>query len=445
MLGVGGRARMTRRGWMRAAAGVAAVPALGAAACAPQNAQPPSPEAAPATVQFYFGTAGPPEIQLYTTLKEGFEKQYPKYKMDLLPAENEIEKALTMMAAGTPPDVYWNRVRNSQVLIRRDALADILPLMKRDKLTQDDYWPSAVKAYSYKGGYFGLPTSASSNAVYFNKLHFKQVGIPTPDQLEKQGKWDWDALVDTARKLTRTDSSGKKLWGFLRPSGLTLTVMYMWQNGGKPFSDDRTQCLVNSPECIAAEQWITDLVLKHQVCPPVVDPSGADFRKNALVAMEQAGRYLLPDAVPAMQSGAIDMGMVVAPKGPKNATTRGDDLASSILKSTKVLEAAWAWSKYWASDEGQLVVLKSNRSYTSRKSIAKNPAILKQVLNDWEDADQYFVGLNRTEMFPVTPKFPQVTDAFNAEEKKAHAGDQTVKQAMDNAYQQITPMLKEPF
>ena len=61
------------------------------------------------------------------------------------------------MAAGTPPDVYWNRVRASQVLIRREALVDVLPLMKRDKLTQDDFWPSAVRAYTYKGGYSACP------------------------------------------------------------------------------------------------------------------------------------------------------------------------------------------------------------------------------------------------------------------------------------------------
>ena len=127
-----------------------------------------------------------------------------------------------LMAAGTPPDVYWNRQRTSQVLIRRDALADVLPLMKRDKMTQDDYWPSAVKTYSYKGGYFGLPTSSSSNALYFNKIHFKQVGVPLPTDLQKQGKWDWDALLETARKLTRSDATGKKFWGFLRPTGLTL-------------------------------------------------------------------------------------------------------------------------------------------------------------------------------------------------------------------------------
>jgi hypothetical protein len=42
--------------------------------------------------------------------------------------------------AGTPPDVSWNRVRTSQVLIRREgSLVDLVPLMKRDNLTQDDF------------------------------------------------------------------------------------------------------------------------------------------------------------------------------------------------------------------------------------------------------------------------------------------------------------------
>ncbi len=436
------RAAVTRR----SLAAVAVTPLL--AACGQAGQQATTTEAQPAKVQFYFGTAGAPEIQLYTTLKEGFEKQFPKYTIELIPAENETEKALTMMSAGTPPDIYWNRVRASQVFIRRDALVDLLPLMKRDKLSQDDFWPSAIRAYTYKGGFFGLPTSASSNALYFNKIHFRAVGLPLPNDLEKQGKWNWDALVDTARKLTRTEAGGKKIWGFSRPSGLTLTVQYIWQNGGTPFSEDRTQSLITSAEVMGAEQWLADLVLKHQVSAPPGDPADGDnpFRTDGIVAMQQSGRFAMPGIVQGTQAGTIDPGMVVAPKGPKKDTTRGDDLASSILKTSKVVEAAWAFSKYWASEEGQLVVLKSNRSYTSRRSIAKNPSILKQVLNPWEDGDAYYTGLQRGEVFPVTPKFvPQVRDTFDREEKLAHAGTKTVRDAMQTAHTEISPMLKEPF
>src|ERR687893_602718 len=134
----------------------------------------------------------------------------------------------------------------------------------------------------------------------------------------------------------------------------------------------------------------------------------------------------MPGIVQGTQAGTVDPGMVVAPKGPKRDTTRGDDLAASILKTSKVLPAAWAFAVHWASEEGQQIVLKSNRSYTSRRSVARNANVLKQVLNPWEDGEAYFAGLQRGEVFPVTPKFvPQVRDTFDAEERQAHAGTKT--------------------
>lgn len=403
-------------------------------------------EAAPATVQFYF-SGNQATVELYQALKEAFERTHPKYKLELVQGESEIEKLLTLIAAGTPTDVFWNRVRTSQVLIRREgSLVDILPLMKRDKLTQDDFWPSAVKAYSYKGGYYGLPTSASSSALYFNKEHFRQVGVPLPNELEKQGKWNWETLIDTAKKLSRIDpATGKKRFGYMRNEGLVQNVQYMWQNGGVPFSEDRTKCLLTSPESTGGIQFLADLILKHQVTPRRDDPDSPNFAQKLSVSMDLSGRYRLPDMLPALESRSLDAGMATAPKGPKKATTRGDDLAASILKSTKVPEAAWAFAKLWAGEEGQLIVLKSNRSYTSRRSIARNPSILKQVLHPWEDGETYFNGLNRTEVFPATPKFPEVTSIYAREERAAFLGEKTVKQALDTACHEIAPLLQEPF
>ena len=169
--------------------------------------------------------------------------------------------------------------------------------------------------------------------------------------------------------------------GFLRPSGLALTVQYMWQNGGTPFSDDRTQCLLTSTECVGAVQFLTDLVLKHQVSPGRTEPGRRQLpRQRPRLPWSSPGATCCRSTCRGPSPGPIDPGMVVAPKGPKKDTTRGDDLAASILKTSKAVEAAWAFATYWASEEGQLVVLKSNRSYTARRSIARNPAILKQVL-----------------------------------------------------------------
>lgn len=443
-----GEHTVTRRTLLeRTSRGAAALGAASLAACGPLQPGAGAPRAGtPAKVEFYF-SGDLVTRDLFVTLKETYERQYPNYRLELLHADTELDKMLTLLQAGTPPDAYWNRVRTSQALMRREnTLVDLLPLMKRDKLDQKDFWPSAVKAYTYKGGYYGLPTSASSNAVYFNRAHFRAVGLPFPDQLDKQGRWNWDALVENARKLTRVDTaSGQKLFGFLRPGGLVLTVMYMWQNGGTPFSEDRRQCLLSSKECVGAVQFLADLVRKHQVAPAIGEEGNPNYRTNFRVAMEQSGRFIMASLLPALQSASLDPGMVLAPKGPKTNTTRGDDLAASVLKATKALEAAWAYGKLWSSKEGQLIVLKSNRSYTARKSVARDQALLKQVLHPWEDGDLYFTGLERTEVFPVTPQFLEVQRTYARELDSAYKGEKTPRQAMDAACQEIQPLLSQPF
>ncbi len=72
--------RMTRRRWLGTLPlGAPALAACGAGA----TGMTPRPEAGPATVQFYF-SGGVPEQQLYASLKEVYERQYPKYKLELV-------------------------------------------------------------------------------------------------------------------------------------------------------------------------------------------------------------------------------------------------------------------------------------------------------------------------------------------------------------------------
>lgn len=441
---------VTRRHWLTTAAvGGASLPLVLTACGQPtSNTSAPKPAAGPATVQYLFNASGGPDLQVHLDLKDAYERKYPQRTLELIQVPNDptlVEKLLAMLASNTEPDVFWNRVRTSQVFIRREVLANLDPYMKRDKIDKKDFWPSAIKAYTFNGGYFAYPTSASSNAVYYNKRHFAEAGLTPPPELEKKGTWDWNALLETSKKLTKTNAQGQKQFGFMRPGGLVLTVQYMWQNGGIPFTEDRKTCRLDSKECVGAVEFLVDLVRKHQVSPPIGAEGNPNFRTNFRVSMEQAGRYILPSLAPALESNSIEPGMVVAPKGPKQATTRGDDLGASILKSSKEMEATWDFAKLWGSDEGQLIVLKSNRSYTSRRSVARNQALLKQVLLPFEDAEAYLKGLERTEVFPVTPQFPDVMKIYATHLDAAYKGEETSRQAMEAACREIEPLLSQPF
>jgi multiple sugar transport system substrate-binding protein len=399
-----------------------------------------------ATVRVYF-TGSPRHVQLLEDLKLAYERAYPKYTVDLVQGPDEIQKLLVMLAGGEPVDTFWNMVRNSWWLMRgqEGALLDLLPLAKRDKLGLDDFWPSAIKAHTYKGGFFTWPHSASSNAVYYNKEHFRRAGVPFPHDLEQQGRWDWEALVDAGRRLTGTDAvSGQQRFGFGRIGGLILTVQYMWQNGGKPVSDDRRQCLLPAAENVTAVQFVVDLVRKHQVSPPIGAEGNPGFETDFRISMVQAGRYFINGLVPALDSGSLDAGMVVAPRGARGNQTRGDDMGCSIISSSKAVDATWEFAKLWSSpDPGQVLTLKSNVTYTSRRSVARNPAVLKEVLYPWEDMEEYYKGLMHGEPFPVTARFPDVMNVYGREENLAYQGTKAVKQAMDDATTEIAPLLSE--
>jgi len=57
---------------------------------------------------------------------------------------------------------------------------------------------------SHNGKVYGLPRDISTMVIYYNEDLFKAAGIPTPKELNDQGKWNWDTLLESAKKLTDT-------------------------------------------------------------------------------------------------------------------------------------------------------------------------------------------------------------------------------------------------
>jgi multiple sugar transport system substrate-binding protein len=445
------RGSVSRRGWLGATAGMTAGGVLaacgaggtggvggGTSAAAPQIKT-----TEPATVQFLVdGAPGTANFKVHEDVKKLFEAKFPQWKIEHNVVQNDpllVEKQLALIAAGNPADVFWNRVRTSQVFIRRDVLLNVDPYIRRDKIDKNDFWPSAISAYTWQGGYYALPNSASSNVHIVNKRHFQEANVPLP-----AASWNWDQWLETSRKLTKTNALGQQQYGTWCTDALTNVCTFMWQNGGKPFSDDRKQCLLSSPENLYAMEWLADLVLKHKVAP-VYGLTPKPEIANNLVSNAAGGRNEVPGLTALVQQGSLDLTMVPAPRGPKGNKVRGDDLAASIMKTSRVIDPAWEFARLWASDEGQEIVLASTRSYTSRRSVAKNDAILKRTLQPWEIGSVWLDGLERTEVFPITPRFNDVRPIFDAEWAKAIKGEQTVRQALDISCQKIQPLLSEPF
>ena len=103
---------------------------------------------------------------------------------------------------------------------------------------------------------------------------------------DAEDAWDWDTFVQTAQKLT-LDINGKNA---LDPDfdpdnvdiyGCTINTL-PWQlevwaksNGGGYYSEDGSECTIDSPETVEALQRIADLSDVYHCAPPVTSAANA--------------------------------------------------------------------------------------------------------------------------------------------------------------------------
>jgi len=394
----------------------------------------------------YNATPGPNE-KVHLDLIDLYKKLYPNVEVEKVRVPDDAEgsrKLLSMIAANDVPDLWWNRQRTANPFIVRGALLDVKPMVTADKIDLNDYWPSALRTYGRGEALFGLPNSSSSNAYYFNADLYKAAGIPLPTETAKKGPWNWDVVVEQAQKLTKGDGPTKQ-FGFDPVNSIYTIDMLIWQNGGKLWNDELTECMLNQPEAVGAIQWLVDFTQKYKAMPTSAETGSSgtggvtDLFAGGRTALKLAGRFVLDT----LFKSNFTVGMVIAPEGPKANTTRGDDLAASIIKDAKNRDAAWQFAKMWTSDDGQKIVLDSKRSFTARKSFAKSEW-MKSNLLPWEDIDTYFTGLERTGVYIAPGQTGEVNTIFDREMNLAYLGEKSVKDATDTMKKEIDVALNKP-
>jgi multiple sugar transport system substrate-binding protein len=394
------------------------------------------------TLRYLYNATPGPNEKVYLDMIDLYEKRYPGVKVEKIRVPGELEivqKMLAMLAANDPPELFLNRQRTATPFISRGVVFDMTPLATADKIDLKDFWPSAIQTYGGGKALYGLPFGASSNAFYYNVDAYKKAGVPLPTELAKSKTWNWDTLLDQTKKLTSGDGPGKQ-FGIDPIVELDHIDMWIWQNGGKLWDLDAKESYFNAPEAVGAIQFLVDMVRKDKVMPtPDQNNSDGEFFAAGRVGIRAAGRFILQS----IEESKFEVGMVVAPNGPKTNKTRGDDLAHSIPIKSKRQDLGWNFAKLWTSDDGQKIVLTTRRSYTARRSFAESEW-MKENLLPWEDQQTYIEGLERTGVYEAPGRANEVEAIFSRELGLAYLGEKSVKEATDTMKQDIDVVLKKP-
>ena len=308
-------------------------------------------------------------------------------------------KILTMVAAGTPPDVCVVATEGAQLFAER--LAEPLDeFIKRDAAQVQDYFddvhPSLIEAFMYKGSFYQMPIDFNAANMYFNTGAMQRAGVSYP-----AADWTHEDFLTMARQMRQAAGSGfvpfywtNRLWGGIVPwlyindtSFLTETKSpggeWLWDrfypdhkgaySGGFLWEGSNA----SDPRVAESFEFVRALVEEG------LGTSPAQGGGNELVGQFSGGSIGMTPAGGFWVQGLSEAGLTPQDYDvayfPKWRTQRHQFGAAgyAILKTSERKDEAWEWVKFCTSREGMQLAFPSPNTTPTRRSMC-NEALYSQ-------------------------------------------------------------------
>ncbi len=268
--------------------------------------------------------------------------------------ESYTSKLLAMWAAGSPPDV-WGFGQNYMGFWARGMVADLTPLINRDKYDLNQFLTGLPDKFKVHGKQYGIPQLTTfGTLLFFNKDLFDKEGIKYPPVDWDDRSWTYEKMLDVAQKLTKNAGSPDATYGLgYFPQKPTMPA---WNFGGDAFLPEHytngiaPKTNLDSKEAVDGLQFAQDVAWKHHVSiQSGKDPSEGISFKTGRVAIEINGGWNFWG-----YSTIKDFKWAAAavPVKVNNKNVAYNDFWE-LSSQSKNRDAAWAFIKHIASAEVQ--------------------------------------------------------------------------------------------
>jgi ABC-type glycerol-3-phosphate transport system substrate-binding protein len=299
-----------------------------------------------------------------------FEALNPNIEVELLKmgggGTNYWERLVTLQAAGQMPDIF-RVVSSQQTDVYRSGMAlELTPFINSDSTFSEDFILPPIgigdKAYAIADGII-------ANIIHLNEEKLAERGLLSPTILYKQGKWNYDALADTARKVTQLDADNRVVsvgFGMVTPALITAGP-WVQSFGGSWFGAENDTVMFNRPEAMAGLAWLRDRFLEQSF----TDRNPQDVR--TLFAEGRWGmafNWSLPKEAEA-QYGNVKTEYVPWPKGPVQDVTTFRTEPWAIASTSKNKEAAYKLTRFMAA-QGYIYQVQGSGKVPNYKPLMKD-------------------------------------------------------------------------
>lgn len=251
---------MSRRSFLRLAAGTTALAAV--AACAPVSQQAgdsggAAPAAAAVTINLW-GFTGP----VWEAVIEAFDAQHENVHINLTEIGDIVfgdQKFLTAVAGGSGPDASIQNRHTFLQFAAKGLYQDVTSWFEKAGLNKADFTPVQLEESSWDGKIFGLPMFTDVRYLYWNKEHYAEVGLDpsTPPTT-------WTELEAFTEKLIVKNGDEYDRYGFVPYLfGNSWMWLYGFLNKAPAISEDKRTILCDDAKWVETLDWMVNFYDKY--------------------------------------------------------------------------------------------------------------------------------------------------------------------------------------
>jgi multiple sugar transport system substrate-binding protein len=313
-------------------------------------------------------------------------------------------------------DVIWTAEFASQ-----NWLYDMTPYV--DKIKSRMITP-ALETATYDGRVWGVPSYTNAALLYYRKDK-----VDSPPQT-------WQQLYQQA------GNSGGIVFQGAAYEGLTCDWLELaFAAGGSVLSKDGKSATIDSPQNVQATKLMADAI-KQGAAPKAV----TTYMEPESLAAWQTGKYAFMRNWPyayglsqdtAKLKGKFDVAPLPAFEGAGRASILGGG-NSVISRYSKNPGGALAVVDFLASQDWQTTLTAKFSQMSPFKATYDQPSVRKAM----PFADDIRKAIEQARARPVSPVYPQISQAIYDNVNDAIAGRQTPEAAMKRAQQQIEKALQ---
>ncbi|WP_207632240.1 extracellular solute-binding protein [Occultella kanbiaonis] len=359
------------------------------------------------------------------SLVDAFTEAHPDIRVRIQAIQGNdwgdfFSKILTMIAAGTPPDVVNVATEGTQLFASRMA-EPLDAYVMRDAADLQEYFddvhPTLLEAFMYEGSLFQLPTDFNAANMYLNTEALDSAGLERPPD-----DWTKDDFTDLLRAMRATNADDfvpyfwtNRLFGGLVPwlyvndtSFLTETKApgggWFWDRfyPGEQRSGGYRWLESNAEDPLVAEsvEYLRELVAEGLGTRPEEGGGGA------LVGLFASGRIGTTPAGGYWAQGLHEAGM--DPDGfdvqffPRWRTQRHQFGAAgyAIMATSERKDAAWEWVKFSATKPAMELAYPRPTTTPTRRSMVNEAFYADTGPRNWQ------VFYDTLDTFPTTSPIP---------------------------------------